>query len=135
MPAKGTFEVELAPLPLLNQQADSKLGRMSIDKIFKGDLVGTSQGEMLSAMTDVKGSAGYAAIERVTGKLRGKSGSFVLQHSGTMSRGKQQLSITVVPDSGTHELEGLSGSMMIRVEGGQHYYEFEYEIATNAPNA
>jgi len=135
MLAKGTFEVELAPLPLLQQGADSKLGRMSIDKIFKGDFVGTSQGEMLSAMTDVKGSAGYVAIERVTGKLRGKSGSFVLQHSGTMSQGKQQLSISVVPNSGTDELTGLSGRMNIRIEEGRHYYEFEYEIATNAPNA
>ena len=134
MTAKGSFEVELAPLPLLQQAADSKLGRMSIDKIFEGDLVGTSQGEMLSAMTDVKGSAGYVAIERLTGKLHGKSGSFVLQHSGTMSHGEQRLTITVVPDSATGQLTGLSGSMSIRIEEGRHYYEFEYELADDASN-
>src|SRR5271165_4091355 len=100
---------------------------MSIDKQFHGDLEGTSKGEMLGAMTEVKGSAGYVAIERVTGTLNGRSGTFVLQHSGTMTRGTQHMTITVVPDSGTGGLAGISGSMTIIIkEGGKHFYEFEY---------
>src|SRR5438445_13759827 len=101
--ANGTFDVKLTPAE------DSAFGRMSIDKQFHGALEGTSKGEMLSASTSVKGSAGYVAIERVTGTLNGKNGSFVLQHYATMTRGAPQLTITVVPDSGTGELEGLSG--------------------------
>jgi hypothetical protein len=98
--ASGTFEVKLSPLPPYSAEPDSLLGRMSVDKVIHGDLEATSKGEMLSAMTPVKGSAGYVAIERVTGTLSGKRGSFVLQHSGTMARGAQQLTVTIVPDSG-----------------------------------
>jgi uncharacterized protein DUF3224 len=127
--AKGTFEVKLSPLALDDKNADATLARMSIDKQFHGDLEGSSKGEMLSAGTAVKGSAGYVAIERVTGKLGGHSGSFVLQHSATMNRGVPQLSITVVPDSGTGELAGLVGSMKIIIESGKHSYEFEYAVA------
>lgn len=126
--AAGTFEVKLLPLSLHDEEADSKLGRLSIDKEFHGDLEATSSGEMLSARTDVEGSAGYVAIERVTGKLSGHEGTFVLQHSGTMAAGEQHLSITVVPDSGTDDLKGLSGHMDIRIEDGQHYYSFEYDL-------
>ena len=105
---------------------------MSIDKQFHGDLEGTSQGQMLAAGTSVKGSAGYVAIEKVTGTLRGRSGSFVLQHSGTMTRGAPQLLITVVPDSGTDQLAGLTGKMNIIIAAdGKHSYEFEYTIAGN----
>lgn len=125
--ASGTFQVKLVPQPP-EQHADSRLGRMTIDKTFSGDLEGTSKGQMLSAMTATKGSAGYVAIEHVTGKLHGRSGSFVLQHSGTMDRGAQSLTITVVPDSGTGELTGLTGSMKIIIEGGKHSYEFDYEV-------
>src|SRR5690242_21180364 len=117
--AAGTFEVKLAPLVT---DAPS-IARMSIDKQFRGDLEAASKGEMLSAMTEVKGSAGYVAIERVTGTLHGRSGSFVLQHTGTMNRGEPQLSITVVPDSGTGELAGLAGRMAIIIEAGRHSYE------------
>jgi hypothetical protein len=125
--ANGTFEVKLTPQKPDNVAAEgSKLGRMSIEKQFHGDLEATSQGEMLAAMTEVKGSAGYVAVERVTGSLQGKSGSFVLQHSGTMTRGVPGLSVTVVPDSGTEELAGLTGKMAIQIEGGKHSYEFEY---------
>ena len=129
MRARGTFEVRLGPLATYDQAEGSTLGRMSIDKQFRGDLEASSKGEMLSAGTDVKGSAGYVAIERVAGTLHGRSGSFVLQHSGTMTRGVPQLSVTVVPDSGTDDLAGLSGRMTIAIADGDHSYEFEYTIA------
>ncbi len=129
MHASGAFDVKLNPLPAYDTSAGSKLGRMSIDKQFHGDLEGTSQGEMLSAMTDVKGSAGYVAIERVSGTLQGRSGSFVLQHNATMNRGEPSLSIIVVPDSGSGELAGLSGSMKIIIADGKHFYEFDYSLA------
>ncbi len=122
--ATGTFEVKLTP-----QSTDAAgLGRMAIDKQFHGDLEAVSKGEMLSAMTEVKGSAGYVAMERVTGKLHDRAGSFVLQHSGTMNRGAASLSVTVVPDSGTGQLAGLAGKMAIVIEGGKHSYEFEYTL-------
>jgi hypothetical protein len=125
--AKGTFEVKLTPQKPDNKEAEgASVGRMSIDKRFSGDLEATSQGEMLAAMTAVKGSAGYVAIERVSGTLHGRSGTFVLQHSGTMTRGMPQLSVSVVPDSGTEALTGLTGRMTIKIDGGSHFYEFDY---------
>lgn len=126
--AKGTFEVKLVPLALEDKEADSTLSRLSINKTFAGDLNGTSKGEMLAAGSPVKGSAGYVAIERVSGTLAGKTGSFVLQHSATMNRGEPQLSITVVPDSGTDQLTGLAGRLNIKVENKQHFYEFDYSV-------
>ena len=126
--ARGTFEVKLNPLSA--HHADAKLGRMSIDKQFHGDLEGTSQGEMLSAMTDVKGSAGYVAIERVSATLNGRRGTFMLQHNATMNRGEPFLNIIVVPDSGSGELAGLSGSMQIVIADGRHSYEFDYALAS-----
>jgi predicted flavoprotein YhiN len=124
--AAGTFDVKLKPLKLDDETAPPTLGRMSIDKQFHGDLEGASKGEMLTGMTDVKDSAGYVAIERVTGTMRGRRGSFVLQHSATMTRGAQQLSITVVPDSGTEQLSGL---MTIQIAAdGKHSYVFEYTL-------
>jgi hypothetical protein len=127
--ARGTFEVNLAPQKPDNKEAESaNLGRMSIDKNFHGDLEATSKGEMLSAMTDVKGSAGYVAIERVSGTLHGRKGSFILQHTGTMMRGVPHMSVTVVPDSATGDLAGLSGSMTIKIEAGKHFYEFDYTL-------
>ena len=122
--ASGTFEVKLTP-----QAEEASLGRLSIDKQFHGDLEATSKGQMLTAGTAVKGSAGYVAIERVSGTLQGRSGSFVLQHSGTMTRGVPQLTITVVPDSGTAQLAGLSGKMAINVADGKHSYAFDYALA------
>lgn len=123
----GEFTVALAPIEgYAKGQQGINLGRMSIDKTFKGDLNATSQGEMLSAMTPTQGSAGYVAIEQVIGTLEGKQGSFVLQHFGTMNKGQDSLILKVVPDSGTGELEGLTGSMKIRIEQGVHYYDFEY---------
>jgi hypothetical protein len=128
MHAKGTFEVKLDPQKPDGKFEDATLQRMTIDKQFHGDLEGTSKGEMLSAMTEVKGSAGYVAMERLTGKLQGRSGSFVLQHSATMNRGVPQLSITVVPDSGTGQLTGITGKMDIIIHAGQHSYDFEYTL-------
>jgi hypothetical protein len=101
---------------------------MTIDKQFHGDLEATSKGQMLTGMTSVKGSAGYVAIERVTGTLNGRTGTFILQHTGTMNRGTPQLSIMVVPDSGTGRLDGLSGKMAINIADGRHSYDFEYTL-------
>lgn len=127
--AKGCFVVKLKPLPFDGQPDGSKLGRMSIDKTISGDLVATTSGQMLSAMTDVVGSAGYVAIERVDGSLHGRKGTFVLQHGGTMSRGEPSLSVSVVPDSGTGELVGLGGEFRIIIADGEHRYEFDYSLS------
>jgi hypothetical protein len=126
--ATGTFEVKLNPQTPDGKFEDATLGRMTSEKQFHGDLEGTSKGQMLSAATEVKGSAGYVAIERVTGTLHGRSGSFVLQHTGTLTRGVPQLSVTVVPDSGTGHLVGLSGRMTIIIVAGKHSYDFEYTL-------
>ena len=126
--AAGTFEVKLTPQASDEEPQGSTLARLSIDKQFHGDLEATSKGEMLSAGTRVQGSAGYVAIERVAGTLHGRRGSFVLQHSGTMTRGAPQLTVHVVPDSGTGELAGLVGTMTILVEPGRHAYELHYTL-------
>jgi hypothetical protein len=127
MRIRGKFEVKINPLDTHHQGTDGiNLGRMSIDKSFSGELNATSKGEMLSAMTSVKGSAGYVAIEQVTGTLSGRRGSFVLQHFGSMDKDKDRLILEVLPDSGTNQLVGLTGNMAIIIEDTQHYYEFEY---------
>lgn len=123
--ASGTFIVKMTP----QATGDQTLGRMSLDKEFHGALEATGKGEMLTAGTSVEGSAAYVAIERITGKLDGRSGTFVFQHSGTMNRGEPHLTITVVPDSGTGELSGITGKMMITIEAGKHSYDFEYTLA------
>jgi Protein of unknown function (DUF3224) len=129
MKVSGEFQVELQPMDFYAKGAEGiNLGRMSIDKTFTGALAATSKGEMLSAMTSTKGSAGYVALEQVVGSLSGKKGSFVLQHFGTMNRGKDHLVLEVIPDSGSGELSGLSGKMLIKIENGKHLYEFEYEL-------
>jgi hypothetical protein len=129
MLVSGSFEVVLKPLDAYAKAIDgATLGRMSIDKTFAGGLSATSQGEMLTALSSVKGSAGYVAIEQVSGELSGKKGSFVLQHYGMMSSLGQTLTLEVVADSGAGELIGLSGKMEIQVESGQHSYCFEYEL-------
>ncbi|MBK8594621.1 MAG: DUF3224 domain-containing protein [Holophagales bacterium] len=122
----GTFEVVLTPQ---TTEAGPVVARMSIAKQFHGELEATSKGEMLASSSSVKGSAGYVAIEHVAGTLQGRQGTFVLQHTGTMTRGAPSLSVTVVPDSGTGKLTGLSGTMAIRIEAGKHFYDFEYSIA------
>jgi len=130
--AKGTFVVSLQPMSFESENAEPKrLARMSIDKQISGDLVASTNGQMLSAGTSVKGSAGYVAIERVTGVLAGKRGSFVLQHTGTLNRGVPSLSVTVVPDSGTEELTGIEGDFKINIVEGAHLYEFAYRLPGN----
>jgi hypothetical protein len=130
--AKGDFAVTITPLSADELTGASTLARLAIDKQFSGDLAGVSKGEMLSAGTPIKGSAGYVAIERVTGALHGRVGTFVLQHNGTMNRGSPELVVTVVPDSGSGELTGLSGTMRIIINGKHHSYEFDYTIGMNA---
>ena len=130
MKVSGEFHVKLQPLDFYTKGTEGiNFGRMSIDKTFLGDLDATSKGEMLSAITPTKGSAGYVAMEQVTGSVSGKKGSFVLQHFGTMNRGDNSLLLEVVPDSGSGELTGLSGKMLINIENGKHLYEFEYELS------
>ncbi len=126
--ATGTFEVKMSPLAVHDEAVPVKLARMSIDKRLHGDLDATSRGEMLAMMTDTQGSAGYVAIERVTGRLHGREGSFVLQHSSTMARGVPQQSIQVIPDSGTGDLAGLAGSFVIEIRDKQHFYTFDYTL-------
>ncbi|HEX9155608.1 MAG TPA: DUF3224 domain-containing protein [Nitrospira sp.] len=125
MTAAGPFEVKLTPqLP----DKDAVLGRITLDKSFHGDLEATSKGQMLAYSSSIKGSAGYVAMEHVTGTLGGRKGTFVLQHSGIMTRGNGQLTITVVPDSGTERLVGLSGTMRIDIADGKHSYVFDYTV-------
>jgi hypothetical protein len=128
MHASGTFEVKVTPQPAVGE-GTGHVGRMSIEKQFHGDLEAASFGQMLTAVSSVKGSAGYVAIEQVAGSLHGQSGAFVLQHSGTMTRGAPQLAVSVVPDSGTGQLAGLAGAMTISIADGKHSYDFEYSLA------
>ncbi|MES1201902.1 MAG: DUF3224 domain-containing protein [Pseudomonadota bacterium] len=124
MRATGTFEVKLASLPA----HEETIGRRSIDKVFSGDLEGTSRGEMLAVMDVASGSGAYLALERVTGSLNGKSGSFALLHRGVMDKGAHDLSVEVAPGSGADGLIGLTGTMQIIIENGQHQYVFAYEL-------
>ena len=126
--ATGTFEVQMQPQGEGDVAPGASLGRMSLDKQFSGDLQALGKGEMLAARSDTPTSAAYVAVERVTGTLQGHSGSFVLVHRGVMTASGQTLSIEVVPDTGTDALVGLSGTLGIRVEGGKHFYDFEYAL-------
>jgi len=129
MRASGTFEVKLVPVGNDSTPDGPNLGRMTLDKTFQGDFVGVGKGEMITAAgTTVKESAAYSAVERLTGALHGRKGSFALQHTGIMDRGKPSLHITVVPDSGTGELLGLTGTLQIIIDGKQHSYVFEYSV-------
>jgi hypothetical protein len=126
--AKGTFDVKVDPQGEADKAEGSTLARMSLDKKYHGDLEAGAKGTMLTAGTDVKGSAGYVAIERVTGTLNGKTGSFVLQHNATLSRGTPMQSIIVVPDSGTGQLAGIAGKLTVIIADGKHSYEFDYTL-------
>lgn len=130
--AIGPFEVKLQPQPLSDIARQTGLGRMSLDKHFHGDLEATSHGEMLAFRSSVPGSAGYVAMETVSGTLQGRAGSFVLQHSSSMTRGTPAQSITVVPDSGTGDLLGIAGSMAIDIVEGRHSYRFDYTLDDQA---
>ena len=124
----GSFNITMTPATTPQRSGRTTLGRMLLDKVYKGDLAATASGEMLSAVTDTKGAAGYVAIESITGVLQGRQGSFVVRHAGTMADGKQELSIVIVPHSGTGQLEGISGTMGIRIEAGQHFYDLDYSL-------
>jgi hypothetical protein len=125
--ATGPFEVKVTHQD--DNSGDPRLARMTLDKQYHGDLEATGQGQMLTAGTAVKGSGAYVAIEKVSGTLKGRTGSFVLQHTGTMTQNVPQLSITVVPDSGAGQLEGIAGKMTITIaHGGKHSYDFEYTL-------
>jgi Protein of unknown function (DUF3224) len=130
--ATGAFEVKVTPQPHDDKVGDPTVGRLALDKTFHGDLAATSKGQMLTASTETKGSAGYVAIERVTGTLRTaaglRTGTFALQHTGTLNRGVPEMSVTVVPDSGTGQLGGLAGKMAIHIADGKHSYDFEYTL-------
>ena len=129
MRATGTFDVKITPQASDLAPEGPNLGRMSLDKQYHGDLDGAAKGEMITAAgMAVKESAAYSAIERVSGSLHGKKGSFALQHTGVMTRGKPSLTVTVVPDSATGDLAGLTGRMDIIIEGKQHSYVLDYEI-------
>lgn len=143
MRASGTFDVKMMPYPPGPQSDDAgasppalsqmsmdqmSMSRMSIDKQYHGDLLASGKGQMLAVRTPVDGSAGYVAMELVSGSLHGRSGAFALQHSGSMTRGAPQLSISVVPDSGSGELLGLAGTLTISLADGKHAYELEYTL-------
>ena len=126
--ASGSFDVSVTPLANADVSSDPLLGRFLLVKKFSGDLDASARGHMLSAGTATKGSAGYVAIDHITGTLQGRKGSFVLQHSGSMKRGAPTLSVMVVPDSGTGELAGLTGTLSINIVEGKHFYDFLYSI-------
>jgi hypothetical protein len=125
--ATGPFDVTVTHQD--DKSDDPLLNRMTLDKQYHGDLEGTGKGQMLTAGTSVKGSGAYVAIEKFTGTLKGHSGTFVLQHLGTMTQNVPQLSVSIVPDSGTGELKGISGKMTINIAaGGKHSYDLEYTV-------
>ena len=126
--ARGLLDVNIEAEPPFLEQDGLKLNRSVVRKEFSGDMVGTSEAQMIAAFTGTPGSAGYVAVEHFTGSVGGKSGSFVLQHSGVMNKGDAQLTVTIVPDSGTGELGGISGTLDIDNDEGQHSYILDYEL-------
>jgi hypothetical protein len=126
--AAGSFDVKVTSQD--DQSEDPLLGRMALDKRYHGDLEATGKGQMLTAGTSVKGSGAYVAIEKVSGTLRGRAGTFVLLHTGTMTQGQPQMTVAVVPDSGTGQLAGIVGTMTIKIADGKHSYDFEYTLPT-----
>ena len=130
MTARGTFDVKVTPLPP-DDAAAGPFGRLLLDKQFQGDLAGVSKGQMMAAQTSIPGSGAYVAFEQFTGTLGGKRGSFMLMHRGTMQAGDYKMDVTVVPDSGTEELTGISGKMTIIIEGKKHSYDFLYSMPSS----
>ena len=126
--ARGAFDVNIEAEPPFLEQDGLKLNHNVVRKEFSGDLVGDSEAQMITAFTDTPGSAGYVAIEHFTGSVSGMPGSFVLQHSGVMNRGDARLTVTIVPDSGTGELAGISGTLEIDNDQGGHSYFLDYEL-------
>jgi hypothetical protein len=132
MHAEGTFDVKTTPLPADDATVGTSIGRFALDKQFHGDLEAASKGEMLGAGNPATGTAGYVAIEQVTGTLHGHAGSFALQHTGTMQGGGFDLKVSVVPGSGTGDLAGISGTMEIIITAGKHSYKFDYALPASA---
>jgi Protein of unknown function (DUF3224) len=135
--AIGAFSVQMTPqgTPPDAPPGATPLARLSLDKVFSGEMAGAGHGEMLTAVTATSGSAGYVAFERFTGTVHGREGSFVLQHSGTMSpRAGQQLGITIVPDSGSGQLKGIEGRFLLKIDHGQHHYELVYTLPGSGTN-
>ncbi|RKP45940.1 DUF3224 domain-containing protein [Trinickia fusca] len=126
--AAGLFDVKIDVQPISDVAQQTGIGRMSLDKKFHGDLDAVSRGEMLAFRSSEEGSAGYVAMEVITGKLHGRRGSFALQHSSWMTRGVPEQSIRVVPGSGTEELKGLAGGLTITIADGKHFYQFDYTL-------
>jgi Flp pilus assembly protein TadG len=126
--ASGTFEIQMMPQGQEEKVEGVSLSRKSADKQYSGDIEGIGKGEMVAGLTNVKTSLAYVAIERVTGTLRGRTGTFLLQHTGTMTATTRDLNVIVVPDSGTGQLAGISGKMMINIVDGKHFYEFDYTL-------
>ncbi len=126
--ARGEFDVKVNPVAQEPYPDGISLGRFSLNKQYRGDIEAAGVGEMLTAGTPVEGSAGYVAFERVEGTLHGKRGTFVLQHLGRMGHGAQHMTIAVLPDSGTGELVGLEGTLVITIAEGKHFYELEYRL-------
>jgi hypothetical protein len=126
--ATGKFDVKMTPQAADAKPGDAAAGRFRLDKQYHGDLEATGLGEMLAARTEVEGSAGYVAIEKVSGRLAGRAGTFLLQHHGIMTRGEGKLSVVVIPDSATGELTGLTGTMTITITPDEHVYEFAYSL-------
>lgn len=124
--ARGTFTVTITPQAHVEGVGEATISRMGLHKVFVGELQGTASGQMLAVRTATQGSAGYVAMDRLTGTLQGRRGSFNLQHSGTMTRGAPDLSVTVIPDSGTEELAGIRGTLAIDIREGEHFYHFAY---------
>jgi hypothetical protein len=131
--ANGPFEVTMTPAGAPEHEGRTAFGRMQLDKQYAGDLVATGSGQMLTAVTDTQGSAAYVAIERISGTLRGRKGSFAIHHTGTMSGATKQLTISVVTDSGTDELTGIAGTMALKIVEGKHFYEFDYTLPHGGP--
>jgi len=127
--AKGEFDVERSNEPGLDLGGGASAGRYRFDKRFHGELDASSVVHMLAVGTDVPGSAAYVAVERIAGTLQGRTGSFSLLHTGVMNRGAASLSLSIVPDSGTDGLRGISGRMAIDITGGKHYYTLDYDFS------
>jgi len=127
--ASGTFDVTITPAPDDDHSDNGALGRMTVDKVYYGDLEGRAVAQMLTGMSPTEKTSGvYVAMERVTATINGRKGSFILHHTGIMDRGAQNLKITVVPDSGTDQLTGITGTMTIDIRDGKHFYTFDYRL-------
>jgi hypothetical protein len=126
--ATGNFSISMTPATTPQRAGRTSLGRVLLDKVYAGDLVATATGQMLNAVSDTKGAAGYVAMEAITGVLQGKEGSFVVQHVGIMADGRQELSLVIVPYSGSGQLTGISGTLAMRIENGQHVYDIDYSL-------